>query len=827
MHCASCAGRVERALAAVPGAQNATVNLATNRARVGGDVAPADAVAAVKAVGYELIPLPPRSAGAPPASAGTTTSATKSIAPSAAGPFAATAASFVGTTAGATITDAQSHVIPRMREANPSGISSTRGDAHTAGDGLGMPSAAVAGGSGMTSTVGVSSGMTSAAAGAPGMISAAAGSPGMTSILRPVVASAALALPVMILGMGFPPTDAVGWTQLVLTTLVLAIPGRGFFARSARLLRYGGVNMDTLVALGVGAAYAASAWSLLTGGHTWYFESAAVIITLVLLGQALEGRARVAALAAVHKLRDLAPATARRVAADGSEAEVPLATLAVGDLVSVRPGAKVPTDGEVVDGETAVDESLLTGESSPVRRGPGDRVVGATINAGSGRLLVRCTAVAGDTVLAHIVSLVEEAQASKASVQRLVDKVSQVFVPAVLLIAAITLLIWHFALGTTWAEALSPAVAVLVIACPCALGLATPTAILVGTGRAARELILIRSAPGLEQAGHLTAVVVDKTGTLTEGRPRVTAHHLAPTLPAGLSPEDVFAAIAAVEAASQHPLATALVKFTTAAAPAGAAAVRLIKATEHAGRGIEGTVETATGILTVLAGSPRLLADLGIELPPAWRSLAGSATGTVFAAINGNAAAAFTIEDPPRPSSAPAVQELAAMGLKVIMATGDRPEVAAQVGSALGIGDIRAGLLPAAKLSLINALHAAGERVAMVGDGINDAPALAAADVGIAVGGGTDIAMDAAAIVIPLGNLAKVAAAIRISRATMRVIRQNLGWAFMYNVLAIPVAASGRLSPMIAAAAMACSSVSVVGNSLRLRGVPCRNKTSW
>ena len=464
----------------------------------------------------------------------------------------------------------------------------------------------------------------------------------------------------------------------------------------------------------------------------------------------------------------------------------------------------------MVEGQSAFDESMLTGEAEPVVRGAGERIVGATLNSGRGRVVVRLTAVAGDTVLAHLVSLVEEAQASKAKVQRLADLVSLYFVPAVLVVAAVTWLVWAVALHAGLTGALGPAVAVLVIACPCALGLATPTAILAGTGRAARELILIRSAPGLEQTGRVTTVVFDKTGTLTEGRPRVTALRLAP----GQDEARVLALVAAAEAASQHPLAAAVVAYAEAA---GVRPARLASATEHAGRGIVAVASGPDGPVTCVVGRRQFLEENGIPLPAAWVADAAGTGGLFYAAIGGEPAAEFVVEDPIRPSSREAARALARLGVKLIMATGDRAQTAEAVAAVVGVTDVRAGLLPEDKVALVKALRAAGEVVAMVGDGLNDAPALAAADVGIAVGSGADIALDAAALVIPHGNLAKVADAVLISRRTMRIIRQNLAWAFMYNVLAIPVAAAGQLSPMIAAAAMAFSSVSVVGNSLRLR----------
>jgi len=705
MHCGACAARIERALSRLPGARDASVNFATKKARVAGDVSSKAAIEAVAAVGYQMRPA----------------SELKPV-------QAVTAA---------------------QREAR-----------------------------------------------------------------LDLILAVAFTLPVVALGMGHADFPGSGLLQLVFTTLVLAFPGRGFFERALGLLRHRSVNMDTLVSLGAAAAYLMSVAILLRGGQDLYFEAASVIVTLVLVGRFLEERARNGTQEAIRKLAGLQVRTARKINADGSETDVPAETLRPGDLILVRPGERVPIDGEVIQGSSTLDESMMTGESLPVPRGPGEPVIGATTNTGKGRLVVRCTRSADETVLSRIVSLVEEAQASKARVQRLADRVSLYFVPAVLLVAAATFCVWFFALGVGVEAALYPAVAVLVIACPCALGLATPTAILVGTGRAAQDLILIRSAPGLESAGGLTAVVLDKTGTLTVGRPMVTSFTVQP----GFDRRWVLACLTAAESASQHPLATAVVGYGEMEE---APRAKLARFTEHAGRGVEAVVENeAGGQVDCLVGRRRFLEAHGVALPEAWLALEATAgQGLFFVALDGQAAAAVQVDDPLRSSSRAAVAELERLGVRVIMATGDREAVARDVADRVGIRDVRFGLLPEDKVALVMELRSEGAKVGMVGDGINDAPALAAADVGIAVGGGTDIAVDAAAIVIPHGNLAKVAESILISKRTMHIIRQNLLWAFMYNVLAVPIAAAGRLSPMIAAAAMAFSSVSVVGNSLRLKQV--------
>lgn len=702
MHCASCASRIESALAKIPGAESVNVNYATRQARVGGSVPDEAVFAAVLSLGYQASPI------------------------------------IAGTVSGSAV--------------------ASKSRAKTE-----------------------------------------------------LIAASALSVPVFVLGMLHHDFPGNGLLQLILTTAVLAWPGRGFFTRSIRMLRFGSANMDTLVALGAGAAYAASVFALSRGVFLYYFESAAVIVTLVLLGQYLEENARRGSAEAIRKLRALQPQTARVRSFDGKERDVPIDQLRPGDAFVVRPGERIAVDGVIAEGSSLLDESLVTGESLPVARHPREDVIGTTINVGTGVLLVRCSAEPGKTVLSQIVSLVEDAQSSKAAVQRLADRVAQWFVPAVLVVAVVTALVWYFGQKVELSTAILHAVAVLVIACPCAMGLATPTAILAGTGRAAQELILIRSAPGLERAERLSVAVVDKTGTLTEGRPAVTAVFVEP----GFFESDVLALIGAAESGSGHPLAKALASYADAAS--GVPLALRLSFEETAGQGVRAQVRLADAIRAVLVGSSAYLAKNGVAIPPAWDKAAELSAGQLFAAVNGVAAARIVVEDPIRSTTAAAIAALRRMGLDIVMATGDRRATAAEVAQKLGITTVHAELLPAQKVALIKALQASGERVCMVGDGLNDAPALTQADVGIAIGGGADIAEDAADLVIPHGNLAKIADAIYISRSTMRVIRQNLVWAFAYNVLAIPIAAAGQLSPMIAAGAMAFSSLSVVGNSLRLR----------
>lgn len=636
---------------------------------------------------------------------------------------------------------------------------------------------------------------------------------------RRFLVALALGLPVSILAMALPDLPGGGWVQAALTTLVLFGPGLGFFTVAIERARHLAANMDTLIAVGSFAAWAWSMGMLLAppahGEIHLYFEVAAMIVTLILLGRWLEARAKGRAGEALQALMNLRPPTAR-VVRDGREMEIPVEEVVVGDRVLVRPGERIPVDGEVVEGRSQVDESMITGESLPVTREAGDKVVGGTVNR-AGALVVRTTEVGEGTVLARIVRLVAEAQGSRAPIQRLADRVSGIFVPAVLAAAALTFVGWWIATGDA-GQALLPAVAVVVIACPCALGLATPTAIVVGTGRAAERGILIRDAASLEQAHRVDAVVLDKTGTVTAGQPAVTdLVHL------DRSDEAFLRLVAAAERRSEHPLGDAIV---------AAAVAREIDLPDVASfESITGGgVAARVGERTVLVGSRRLLAERGVALPQAAEEAAAAleekGRTVVFASIDGAFSGAIGISDPVKEGSKAAIAELLRMGIDVWLLTGDNQRTARAIAAEVGLPPerVRAEVDPAGKAEEVRRLRQQGRCVAMVGDGINDAPALAAADVGIAIGTGTDVAMETAPITLMHGELAGVVEALRLSRRTMRTIRQNLFWAFAYNTLGIPVAAAGLLAafggPMLAAAAMAFSSVSVVLNSLRLRRVP-------
>ncbi|CAH0283223.1 putative copper-importing P-type ATPase A [Massilia sp. Bi118] len=604
-----------------------------------------------------------------------------------------------------------------------------------------------------------------------------------------------------------------GWIQLLLATPVQFWLGARFYRAGWKALRAGSGNMDLLVAIGTSAAYALSVYQLFSApaGHRLphlYFESSAVVITLVLLGKWLEGRAKHQTVAAIRALESLRPDSAL-VRRDGRDIELALADLRSGDLMVVRPGERVPADGRVLEGSSHLDESLLTGESLPVARGAGEPVLGGAVN-GEGLLLVEATKVGADTMLAHIIRMVEDAQAVKAPIQRLVDRVSAVFVPAVLLISVITLLGWGLATGD-WQQALLNAVAVQVIACPCALGLATPTGIMVGTGVAARHGILIKDAEALETAHALRTVVFDKTGTLTEGKPRVVAHE---------GGESLLPLAWAVQQYSEHPLAKAVAQAAQERGLSQPPAAR--DAAALPGRGVRARVGTAN----VYLGNRRLMREIGTTAD-AWEDAARrhERDGRTVSWLAVEEGGALRVEgllafgDRLKPTSAAAVARLQAMGVETVMLTGDNPGAAALVARELGLQRYLAEVLPADKAAAVRErmADAGAGKVAMVGDGINDAPALAAADVGIAMAGGTDVAMHTAGITLMRGDPQLVADAIAISSATYRKIRQNLGWAFVYNVVGIPVAALGLLNPVLAGAAMALSSVSVVTNALLLR----------
>ena len=609
--------------------------------------------------------------------------------------------------------------------------------------------------------------------------------------------------------------SAVNWLGFVLATPVVFWCGWPFFHRMWHSIVNASPNMFTLIGMGVGAAYIYSAAVVVTGGMDTYFDTAVVIVVLVLLGQVLELRARHQTGTAIRQLLGLAPKTARRVR-NGSEEDVPLDELRAGDLLRVRPGDKVPVDGVVVDGQAAVDESMVTGEAMPVDKAPGDRVIGATI-AVNGSVTMRAERVGRDTLLAQIVRMVGDAQRSRAPIQRLADRVAGYFVPAVVAVAVLTFIIWALAgPPPRVAHGLVNAVAVLIIACPCALGLATPMAIMVGTGRGASVGVLIRDADALERLARVDTLVVDKTGTLTEGRPQVTALAAAP----GWTENEVLKLAAAVERGSAHPLAAAIVR---------AAEARQISIPSA-----EAFADTAGHGVSARVGGRHVVVGKGPEAPPPetfgpavdLRERRAVGETSVVVQVEGQKAGAIAIADPIRPSTSAALEELRREGLSIIMLTGDHRETAMAIARTLGITDVRAEVLPADKRAVVAALQQSGRVVAMAGDGINDAPALAEAAVGIAMGTGTDVAMESAGVTLVKGDLRGIVRARRLSRATLANIRQNLFLAFIYNTLGVPIAAGvlypffGLLiSPVWASAAMTMSSVSVIANALRLRHV--------
>lgn len=738
MHCASCVGRVEKALAAVPGVTGANVNLATGQARIThaeGIVSPGDLAAAVRATGFSV----------PEAS----------------------------------------EAVPEVRE-----------DRRAAE---------------------------------------------VRALRQDFGLAALLSAPVVVLDMGghlgghsmatVASGPAAAFVQAALTTLVLAWPGRLFFQRGIPGLLRGHPDMNALVALGAGAAYLYSLVSTLTpgilpeGAAHLYFEASALIVTLILLGRSLEARARGRTSEAITRLMDLSPKMAR-VVRDGAEVEVPLSALRVGDVVRVRPGERIAADGTVVSGESRVDESMVTGEPAPVRKAEGASVVGGTLNGG-GSLDLRVGAVGASTVLAQIAAMVERAQGGKLPIQALVDRVTGRFVPVVIGIALATFVGW-LALAPTpsLGPALVHAVAVLIIACPCAMGLATPTAIMVGTGRAAEAGILFRDGAALQALQGVKVVAFDKTGTLTEGRP---ALEQAVTV-SGLSQDEALRLAAAVEGRSEHPLAGAII----AAARGRDLAIPESEGFEAVeGFGVTGRVEGRT----VAVGAPRYLDRLGIASDPALmvqaQAWAEGGASPVHLVLDGRHAAALAVADPVRPGAREAVAALRAKGIAVAMVTGDDPATAARVASGLGIGEVAAGVLPGGKAEAVQRFRAAHGPVAFLGDGVNDAPALAEADVGLAIGTGTDIAVESADVVLMGGAPSALIEAIDLSRAVMANIRQNLFWAFAYNAALIPLAAGllvpfggPSLSPVLAAGAMALSSLFVLGNALRLRRAGGRTRAS-
>lgn len=823
MHCAGCVARVEKKLQQVEGLSEVSVNIATEKASFvrGEGVSLEEIAAAVAAAGYKMV-LP-----------GTGSNAAADGAPSRPAPMPMPMAA-----AGISLQRPAMSPGPAM----PGDAASST----TAGKSTPAPAHQAAGAADLTAfkpapalahqaagTEGFTAGMGAADAAdenQPAPAAPAAWTESQTqsdarrdargeALRRDLLLSLLLTVPVFLIsmGMGVPlfqrlwplPPISTAWLLLALTTPVLLYPGARFFKIFWNNLRQLTADMNSLVAIGTGTAWLYSAVMTVTMPAQaelphLYFDSAAVIITLILLGRWLEHRAKKRTGAAIRSLMALQPKIAR-VRRSGQFVQVPLAELAAGDLVAVRPGEQIPADGLIEQGETAVNESMITGESLPADKGPGDRVTGGTLNT-TGAFEFRVTAAGGDALLAQIIRMVEEAQGSKAPIQRLADRLAALFVPAVVAIAALTLTGWLVIAGVPLGEALIPFVAVLIIACPCALGLATPAAIMVGTGAGARRGILIKNGESLETVHKVDTIMLDKTGTITRGVPALTDLAAGP-----LGEAELLRLAAALEARSEHPLGAAV------AAAARARDLALAECHEfqsHTGAGVSGRVEGRA----IVVGSAALMAERGLEVS-AWSlradEWAAEGKSLLYVAIDGEVAGLLAVADTMRPGAAAAVRALQERGRRVIMLTGDHHAAAAAIAAAAGVDGYYAQVTPADKAGRVRDEQASGHVVAMVGDGINDAPALAQADVGIAIGGGTDAAIESAAITLVQGDLKKVAEAIELSQRTLRTIKQNLFWAFIYNTIGIPLAAFGLLNPMLAALAMSFSSVSVLANSLR------------
>ncbi len=798
MHCASCTGRVERALRQVPGIDAVAVNLAAETAQFGAQDADAlsRAAEALTALGY-------------PARTGR---AVLTIA-------AMHCASCVGRVEKAL------KAVPGVLEASVNLAAETATISYLEGVTDASALAAASTSAGYAAEI-------RAAEDSVSRVDRKAGEARVQK--RRMLTAAALALPVFVLEMGahmIPGfhhliANTIGiqtsWLiQFVLATLVLFGPGRAFFTVGIRALLRGAPDMNSLVALGTGAAwsYSVAATFLPTllpqGLRAVYFEAAAVIVVLILLGRWLEARAKGRTGAAIERLLGLQVRTAR-VLSEGTAKEVAIDALKVGDLVLVRPGERIAVDGEVTEGSSNVDESMITGEPMPVAKAQGTMLTGGTVN-GTGSLTFRATRVGADTTLAQIIRMVEDAQSARLPIQGVVDRITLWFVPAVLAAALLTVAVWLIAgPDPALTLALVAGVSVLIIACPCAMGLATPTSIMVGTGRAAEMGVLFRKGDALQALSEVAVIALDKTGTLTEGKPVLTDLHLAP----GFDRADVLRIVGAVEAQSEHPIAEAIV---AAARAEGLAFPDVADFTSRTGFGVTARVDGKA----VLVGAERLMESENIDTGPLRKiegDLARRGRTALFAAVGGKLAAVIAVADPVKPSSAEAVAALRARGLTVAMITGDKAETAQAIAREIGIEQVIAGVLPEGKVAALDRLRAGGRKLAFVGDGINDAPALAHAEVGIAIGTGTDVAIESADVVLMSGDLRGVVNAIDVSQATMRNIRQNLVWAFGYNTALIPVAAGVLypafgllLSPVFAAGAMALSSVSVLGNALRLR----------